>query len=131
MDGVARHLLREAEAAGLRISVEGEVLRVRGPKAGASVAEQLAAHKPEVLALLTSEKEQAIQRRMDAFRAQIPERGAIPFLVVTPTIAPGACPSCGEAIGVPAHLRCALCAEAARRVLAEVAAGGRQRGRAS
>jgi hypothetical protein len=128
VDGVVRDLLREAAAAGLRVSVEGETLRIRGPKAGAPIAEQLAAHKPAVLALLTSEREQAIRHRIDAFRAQVPERVAIPFLVLTATIAPRACPSCGESIGVQERLRCALCAEAARRVLAEHEAGCRQRG---
>ena len=125
MDGVARSLLREAASAGLRISVEGDVLRVRGPKTGAPIAEQLAAHKPAVLALLTSEREQAIRLRVDAFRSQVPERGPIPFLAMTLTIAPGACPSCGDPLGADERYRCGLCAEAARRVLAEVRVGRR------
>jgi hypothetical protein len=126
VDGVVADLLAEAEAAGLRIAVDGETLRIRGPKGGASIAQQLAARKPAVLALLTDTWEAAIRDRMAAFRPQVPETGPIPFLTMTPSLAPQACLSCGESLTAGERHRCELCAEAVRRVLAEVEAERRR-----
>ena len=50
MDGLA--LLREARAAGLSVVIEGDRLRVRGPKSAGDVAARLLAAKPAVLAAL-------------------------------------------------------------------------------
>ena len=120
MDRVVADLLADAEAAGLRIAVEGETLRIRGPRAGAPIAHQLAAHKPAVIALLTDTREEAIRQRMALFRRQVPISWPVPFLTMTPSIAPGTCLSCGEPLTTGARHRCELCAQAVRRVLAEV-----------
>lgn len=45
-------LLGEAHAAGLMLAVDGDRLRVRGPKAAEPVVRQLAAHKPAIIAVL-------------------------------------------------------------------------------
>ena len=45
-------LLREAQAAGLSVRVDGDKLVVRGPKTAEAVALRLLAHKPEVMAAL-------------------------------------------------------------------------------
>jgi hypothetical protein len=131
MDGVVADLLADAAAAGLHVSVDGETLRIRGPKAGALIAQQLAAHKPVVLALLTDTREAAIRERMTAFRPQVPETGPIPFLSLAPSIAPGTCLSCGEPLAAGERHRCELCAVAARRVVAEVETARGARGGAS
>jgi hypothetical protein len=131
VDGVVLALLEEAEAAGLRVSVDGNTLRIRGPKTGAPIAQQLTARKPEVLALLSDGRERAIRVRVDAFRPQVPETGPIPFLVMTPSIVPGACLSCGESLDRTERYRCGLCAEAARRVIAEAQKTRNQKGSAS
>ena len=120
MDGVVLDLLDEAREAGLRISMDGDQLKIRGPKSRATTAEALRARKPEVLALLHDERERAIQERMDTFRPLVPLTGPIPFLAMTPSIAPGACLSCGDSLASGDRLRCDLCADAARRVIAEV-----------
>ena len=54
MDAVT--LLRDARAAGLVIDVEGDVLRVRGPKEAESVALQLLEHKPDVMRALARQR---------------------------------------------------------------------------
>jgi len=50
MDRLA--LLNEARAAGLSVAVEGDQLRIRGPKSAGNVAARLLAAKPAVLAAL-------------------------------------------------------------------------------
>jgi hypothetical protein len=50
MDGLT--LLQHARAVGLRVSVDGDLLRVRGPRHAEPVALQLIANKPAVLAVL-------------------------------------------------------------------------------
>ena len=119
MDCVVIDLLDEAREAGLRLSANGDQLKIRGPKSRAPLVAQLTARKPDVLAMLSDEREQRIHLRMDVFRPQVPVTGPIPLLVMTPTITPGACLSCGECMSSPDRLRCELCAEAARRVVEE------------
>ena len=51
MDGLT--LLHEARAAGLVVTVEGERLRIVGPKRAESLALRLLAHKAELLPVLT------------------------------------------------------------------------------
>jgi len=53
MDGMM--LVEEARAVGLNVAAEGDRLVIRGPKAAASVASRLVAHKREVLAALAIE----------------------------------------------------------------------------
>jgi hypothetical protein len=46
-------LLEAAAAAGLRLSVQGDRLLVRGPRRAEALARRILAHKPEVMATLT------------------------------------------------------------------------------
>lgn len=48
-------LLREADAAGLKISIEGGKIRVRGPESANDLVQKLASHKLEVLKALQKE----------------------------------------------------------------------------
>ena len=52
MDGVT--LLSDASAAGLTIRVDGDRLVIRGPRSSDATARALLAHKPEVIAVLTT-----------------------------------------------------------------------------
>jgi hypothetical protein len=45
-------LLREAREAGLHVQVEGDKLKVEGPRTAAPIVERLREHKAEVLAVL-------------------------------------------------------------------------------
>lgn len=51
MDGVA--LIREAEAAGLAVHLDGDRLVVRGPRSAEAAAQRLIANKPAVVAALS------------------------------------------------------------------------------
>jgi hypothetical protein len=53
MDGMT--LLHEARAAGLVVSVEGDTLKIRGPRRADPVAQKLIAHKPVVVNALQAE----------------------------------------------------------------------------
>ena len=53
MDGMT--LLEQARLAGLTVIVQGDKLIIRGPRRAGSVAEQLLAHKGEVIDALTVE----------------------------------------------------------------------------
>jgi hypothetical protein len=65
--------------------------------------------------------------RMAAMRAQIPTRGAIPFLVALPEaetlFLPGHCGSCGDPLAERRRFRWAPCQEAAWLALNEVREG--------
>jgi hypothetical protein len=50
VDGLA--LVHQARAAGLLVTVDGDTLVVEGPRRADSIARQLLAHKPEVVAAL-------------------------------------------------------------------------------
>jgi hypothetical protein len=58
MDGLA--LIREAEAAGLNVRVDGDKLVIRGPRLAESIARRLIAHKPKVLAALRRPRTPAV-----------------------------------------------------------------------
>lgn len=116
MDGVVA-LLDEAREVGLRVSVDGDLLRIRGSKVNAAFAEQLRACKPDILALLNDEREREVLYRVDMFRPQVPETGPIPFLVFAAAIAPRTCPACGKRLRSTERYRCGLFADAARRVV--------------
>jgi hypothetical protein len=127
MAGVIAALLTEATAAGLVIEADGNDLIIRGSARHRDLARQLLDQKPLVLQQLAFQRERAIQVRVDAFRPQVPLTGPIPFLAMTPTIARGCCLSCGDLLAEPDTQRCELCAEAARRVIAEVEQRRRER----
>lgn len=54
MDGM--RLLAEAREAGLTVEADGDVLRIRGPGRLGTLARRLLHHKPEVLAVLRSDR---------------------------------------------------------------------------
>jgi hypothetical protein len=53
MDGMT--LLREARAAGLLVMVDGDQLRIRGPRRAEPIARQLIAHKVDVMMAMVSD----------------------------------------------------------------------------
>jgi hypothetical protein len=63
--------------------------------------------------------------RATVMRAQIPLRGAIPFLLARSDLsaAPGRCGSCGDALAAGQRYRCAPCQEAAWLALNEAREG--------
>jgi hypothetical protein len=58
MDGMI--LLQEARAAGLIVSVEGERLKIRGPRQADPIARKLIAHKSAVVDALQAEERRAV-----------------------------------------------------------------------
>ena len=117
MERVAETMVAEARQAGLDVRADQDRLVVRGPRRHEALADQLLAHKAEVLALLASEAAE-IAWRVEAMRPQVPPRGAIPLLVARDLpVAAGRCLSCGEPIAASQAYRCRFCVEAARTVL--------------
>lgn len=119
MDGVARPLLTHARKQGLVVGRDGDLLILDGPYECAELAGQLIADKHAVFLELDLE-EAGIQRRVDAFRPRVPTTGPIPFLTMTTAIERGRCLSCSGPDDDKYETRCDLCAEAIRRVIAEV-----------
>src|SRR5215472_15333657 len=95
MDGL--RLLKEALACGLQVRVEGDKLIVRGPRRSEPLAKELLEHKVEIMAALTT-REPDLAWRVEAMVPQIPEMGAIPFLVARKVdpVPPRCCLSCGD-----------------------------------
>jgi len=148
MDAVT--LLERARAAGLSLEVDGDRLRVRGPKSAEPVVQLLAAHKAEIMRLLTRREMQdgpdavvgvalpcpglqpvaepagsvdpEVAWRIDAMRPEVPPRGPIPFLVARRDVAPqpDCCLSCGDPLPEARRCRCGPCQRAAEIVLNEV-----------
>ncbi len=120
MDGVA--LLSEARTAGLRVRVEGNFLRLDGPRRLESLARALLARKLEVMEVLAVEDAEVAWRASE-MRSQVPAHGPIPFLVAgeTPSRTDG-CASCGGVVGA-GRVRCYLCIAAAERVLNAIREG--------
>ncbi len=128
-------LLLRARGAGLIVTAEGDTLTVRGPRRLESLAMEVLAHKPVLLAAL---KRQAVPPapipevawRYERLRAAIPPRGPI----ILPTLRehaglPGTCSLCGDVLvdDVKARgwLRCGPCSEAARLAVYHVREGVR------
>ena len=110
-------VLAEARAVGLEVRAETDRLVVRGPRLHEAIARELLEQKPAVLELL-AEEEIALAWRVEAMRAQAPQRGPIPVLVAREVVvSPGTCLSCGEELAPGRTRRCALCVRAAQRVL--------------
>ena len=122
MERVARVLV-EARAVGLEVRAETDRLIVRGPRRHEAIARELLVQKLAVLDLL-AEEETALAWRVEAMRAQVPQRGPIPVLVAREVaIIPGHCFSCGESLAPGRTVRCAVCIRAAQRVLGWVREG--------
>jgi hypothetical protein len=58
MDGLT--LLEEARIAGLTVTVEGNRLRIQGPRRAEPIAQRILAHKEEVVRILTTETAVAV-----------------------------------------------------------------------
>ncbi len=116
----ADELLIELKARGVSLEVDGDRLRVDAPKGAVTpeLREALAAHKAEVLALLTITEDE-IDWRVKAMLPQVPASGAIPFLVARPDSKSeaGYCLSCGEWLKQGEPNRCTLCNRAANKAL--------------
>jgi hypothetical protein len=120
VDGSAVTVLTEARVAGLEVRAETGQLVVRGPRSLGAVARQLLERKGEVLALLAAE-DADVAWRIDAMRAQVPQRGAIPVLVARARVQePGRCVSCGDHLHEGTQFRCSPCARATWVVLHEI-----------
>jgi hypothetical protein len=116
MDRVAG-VLREAQAAGLLIQADGDRLLVRGPKRLQAMAQEVLRHKPEILALLATERDE-IAWRAARMQGQILLGKPIPVLVARASQAgPGRCVSCGADLAPGERMRCQRCVQAAQQVL--------------
>jgi hypothetical protein len=116
-------VLAEARAVGLEVRAETDRLVVRGPRLHEAIARDLLEQKPAVLELL-AEEEIALAWRVEAMRAQVPQRGPIPVLVAREVaVIAGHCLSCGEPLASGRSVRCAHCVRAAQRVLSWVREG--------
>lgn len=147
MDAVT--LLQRARAAGLSLEVDGDRLRVRGPKSAEPVVRLLAQYKAEVIAILTRKEatngpdptadaalpgpgiqpvaepapplDPDVACRVEVKRPQVPPRGPIPFLVARDVAPqPDCCLSCGDPLPEGRRYRCGPCQRAAEVVLNEV-----------
>jgi hypothetical protein len=114
------NLLRQAREAGLRVTAQGDLLVVEGPRRLERLAQTLLAEKPRILLALEQE-EDAVGWRVRAMRTQMTRQGGIPLLLARPgTRFPlGACCSCGDQLGPDDRYRCGSCATAAVIVVAE------------
>jgi hypothetical protein len=115
MDGVM--LLCQARFAGLRVTANGDMLVVEGPRRLEAVARALLAEKPRVLRALADEQE--IGWRISAMRPQVTKTGAIPLLLARPGIRfpLGSCCSCGDPLAADERYRCRPCVAAAVAVV--------------
>jgi len=116
----AAELIIELEARGVLIESAGDRLRVDAPKGAITpeLREALAACKAEVLAILNTSEDE-IEWRVGAMLPQIPDVGAIPFLLArqTETIEPNCCHSCGDSLNGIAGYICGPCSQAKHRAL--------------
>jgi hypothetical protein len=121
--GDVQILIAEAWASGLRVSVDGERLVVRGPRRAERVALQLIEREAEVRAAVDAEAE-ALVWRVEAMRPRVPARGPIPFLVVREVaVQPDCCLSCGDPLEADHRYRCGPCARATALLLNEIREG--------
>ena len=118
MDGVI--LLRQARFAGLRVTANGATLVVEGPRRLEPIARTLLAEKPQVMQAHVDEQE--VAWRVDAMRAQLPTRGALPLLLARLDVdrGSGSCCSCGDPLGRDERYRCRPCVTAAVAALETV-----------
>lgn len=116
MEGVAR-LLEEAWAAGLQIHAEADDLVIRGPQRYEQLARLLLDRKAAVLSAL-EEGEAEVAWRSVVMRQQVKTQGSLPFLMARELNGQiDGCQSCGDALLPGRTVRCAACAEAAKRIV--------------
>ncbi len=116
----AAKLLSELYSCGVIVEAAGQHLRIDSPK-GAITPELRAAlirRKAEIMSLL-KHTDSEIAWRVQAMLSQIPNKGAIPFLIAKPgkTTKKGHCLSCGECLIGEEVSRCSLCNRAANLAL--------------
>ncbi len=114
----APELARSLRVRGVALAAAGGALRFF-PADALSDAERadLAIHRDALLAVLAEDQ----ARRERTMRAQAPEEGPVPFLMVTEgPHPPGHCASCGAALVPSERYRCGPCAWAAWTALAGV-----------
>lgn len=116
----AVELFTELISRGVDLEVEGERLKVDAPKGAVTLElrEALTTHKSEVLALLRAYDDE-VRWRVKAMLPQIPDWGAIPFLVARKMerIGLGCCPSCGDPLNGTTGYICGPCCQAKHRAL--------------
>ncbi len=113
-------LLAELHSRSVIVEAVGEHLRIDAPK-GAITPElrvALVQQKAEILSLLKI-TDSEIAWRVQTMLLQIPDRGAIPFLIAKPvkTTQKGHCLSCGDCLIGDEVSRCSLCNRAANLAL--------------
>lgn len=125
-----RGLLAQAQAAGLRVSRDGDRLVVSGPPTAESLALALLGLKFDVMPLVpdlappTPVPDHEVAWRAKVMRGQVPAYPRpLPLLLARPErpYAPGTCISCGDVVRTT---RCEPCREAVRIVLGEWQRGG-------
>lgn len=112
-------LLLELRNLGVNVKAEGERLVGDAPTGVLTpeLQKALAAHKGELLSLLRI-GDFEVAWRVVAMRSQVPQAGALPFLVARDTpLHPGCCLSCGDPLAAGQLYRCGPCARAAAVVV--------------
>lgn len=115
----ASELISMLEKRGIKLEACGGRLRYHPASAlSPELRESLIEHKVEVLALLKTEDNE-IAWRVAAMTQQIPDKGAIPFLLARQGVESkaGCCLSCGELLKQGDAYRCAPCGRAANLAL--------------
>ncbi len=120
---IAAALFADLRARGIHLELAGDQLRCRADVGilTSDLAATIKTHKPALIAHLR-EEEAAISWRAAAMWEQIPERGAVPFLVAVSGIppSPNSCVSCGEPFTPTGYSpRCHRCTVAAQRALGQ------------
>ncbi len=113
----APELTRSLRVRGVALAAAGGALRFFPADALSDVERtDLAIHRDALLALLAEEQ----ARRERTMRAQAPEEGPVPFLmVIEGPHPPDRCASCGDVLVPSECYRCGPCARAACVVLAD------------
>jgi hypothetical protein len=117
-------LLTTLTTAGCRVAAENEQLKVRGPSSAPLTPElraAIAAHKAELLALLTGEDPE-VRWRVDAMRPRVSPTGVIPPMYARELsrVPADCCLSCGDPLTPGNKYNCEPCVRAAWQVLREV-----------
>ena len=116
----ATKLLAELHSRGVIVEAAGEHLRIDAPKGVITpeLRDALMQRKAEILFLLKPLSSE-IAWRVQAILPQIPNKGAIPFLVAKlgKTTRKGHCLSCGDCLIGDEVSRCSLCNRAANLAL--------------
>jgi len=117
MEGM--RLLAQANAAGLEVRADGDLLVIRGRRSLERLVQRLLARKQEVMAWLATDDAE-VAWRAEAMRRQIPQHGPVPYLVARHVVAKeNHCLSCGSRLSEGRIARCTACTQAVWLVLTE------------